>query len=292
MSSKDQVLRFIFDNTDIRGEVTTLNKCYFAATHHQELSNSLKKVLGEFLAAAVLMSQTLKFNGTLTVQARGDGALSLIMADVSNNGDVRGILQQNQDTTLNNISQLNLPELIGKGVLSIIISPERGERYQGIIPLEHPTLAECLSSYFENSEQLPTKLWLFANDQNCGGIFLQRLPAQKVTDDQKRKDQWETAIQLAQTTTENELFELDHTQLLYRIFNEMNCRAFKAENLQFNCKCGLEKGEEAIISLGEKDARQLILEQSTININCQFCGQKYGYKNNDLDRIFKRKSLH
>lgn len=288
----DQVLRFIFDKSDIRGEITTLSDSYQTAISHQNLTPEIKILLGEFLAAAVLMSRILKFEGTLTIQARGDGPLSLVMADVSNTGEVRCVAHTNSD--INSVETIgsDLPSLIGKGVLTIIIDPEKGERYQGIVPLDHKTLAKCLTHYFESSEQLPTRLWLHSNGEVCGGLFLQCLPAQEVRDSQTRSDQWETALQLANTATENELFNIPHTELLYRIFNEFNCRVFSPEQLKFSCRCSSQKGENAVLSLGEIEARELVLEQDAISINCQFCGQKYIYGDKDLDKIFKRSSFH
>lgn len=293
MSSNDTILRFLFDKTDIRGEITLLEKSYQEAISHQDIPAPLKQLLGEFLAATVLVSQTLKFDGILTVQARGQGPVSLIMADVSNRGEVRCILQQNSEhEPVKDYTGLSLPELIGQGALSIIIEPKKGERYQGIVPLEHDTLAECLCHYFVQSEQLPTRMWLFSNGTKCGGLFLQCLPSQIVQDVEQRNEQWQTATQLAATIKQDELFDLNLEDCLYRLFNEFECRVFPEKPLKFRCKCSEEKTLDAVYSLGEKDARKLIAEQDVINIDCQFCGKKYIISEEKLDSVFNKKTIH
>lgn len=285
---KDQIHRFLFDATDIRGEIVTLEQSFLAATQHQALSPWCKSLLGEFLAAVSLLSETLKFDGILTLQARGDGDVPLIMAETDQLGHVRGIIKPASSAPLAtlDLGDAPLPEVIGNGVLVMTIDPKIGERYQGIVPLEKDTLAECLSDYFERSEQLATQFLLFSSPEKCSGMLLQALPAQKVKDAAQREDQWQTVVQLAKTVKQEELFELEHASLLYRLFNEMECRLFPGKTIQFNCSCSKKRSANAITSLGKADAIELIEQQKKIEIDCEFCGSQYTFTRKDIDSLF------
>lgn len=291
-SMTDATHRFVFENTDIRGNLATLSGSYRAIVSNQSLPVSLQPLLGEFVAAVALLSETLKYDGILTLQVRGNGPVPLIVADCTNDGDLRGIIELGEHQPLPDYSGLTLPELIGDGVLSLTVDPEHGQRYQGLVPLEGDTLADCLALYFAQSEQLPTKLWLFADQNHCGGLMLQGLPAQQVTDLDQRKEQWQTAVQLANTVTPDELFSLPANDLLYRLFNELGCRLFAAREFRFHCSCNRARGENAISSLGKEEAFALLAEQNgKIAVDCHFCGQHYAFKEEDLQRLFSG-SMH
>src|SRR5690606_8944081 len=150
-----QLQRFIFESCDIRGAIVNLHQSYLEARAHQTLSPTENIVLGEFLAAIALLGDSLKFKGILTLQARGDGAIPLIMADINHNMQIRGIVKKHQQLALPQHT-LALPELLGQAVLSMTIDPEKGERYQGIVPLQKENIAQCLNEYFAQSEQLPS----------------------------------------------------------------------------------------------------------------------------------------
>ncbi len=144
MTDNDLLHKFIFDNTDIRGEIVTLNNSLDEMLISQSYPASVKQLLGEFMAAVALLSSTLKFDGILTLQARGDGPLPLIMAEVSNsaansNKQLRCVAKLSTSSDRDDINELLLnsvlPNLIGKGILSIIIDLTKCNRYLGIFPL-------------------------------------------------------------------------------------------------------------------------------------------------------------
>ncbi|WP_185233471.1 Hsp33 family molecular chaperone HslO [Teredinibacter franksiae] len=289
----DKTHRFIFDNTDLRGQLVSLQESYQKVLLQQQLPPVLLPVLGEFIAAVALLSEVLKFEGILTLQVRGDGLVPLIMAEANDSGHVRGIMNLRPDLTENgalpDCTQFDissLKKLVGEGVLTMTVDPQQGERYQGIVPLEGESLGDSLAHYFEQSEQLPTRIWLFANNKNCGGLMLQSLPAQKVKDHSEREQQWNTTVQLANTVTADELFQLAHEQLLYRLFNEFECRVFPAREIQFRCSCSRQRSENAIASLGKQESFELLQEKGKIGIDCQFCGKHYSFNKNDLEGLF------
>ena len=292
MPSKDQLHRFIFDQTDIRGEIIHLNDTIKSQNAIHPLPPMVQKLLGEFMAAAALMSSTLKFDGIFTLQARGSGSIPLIMAEVSQNQHLRAIAHLNEHVDLPKQADPNLPELIGTdAVLSIIIDPTKGERYQGIVPLDAATLAECVEHYFQQSEQLPTKLWLVSDDNQAAGFFLQRLP-QQLADSETNHEAWQNRVQLANTVTADELMNLPHEALLMRLFHEEGVRIFDPKALSFKCSCSRTRTSNALIQLGKEELDSIIQEQGTISVDCQFCGHQYRFDKDDVDQLFSPPTQH
>ncbi len=301
MSDTDLLHRFIFDDCDIRGQIVSLRD-----SHREVLSNNpyppaLQKLLGEFLAAVSLLSSTLKFDGMIVLQARGEGAISTIMAECNHHQDLRGIIRLNPHTTLSDdqAEQGSFRELLGQGVLVISIEPKhtenfsgRLERYQGIVPLEKETLAGCLEDYFTQSEQLPTRIWLAADEQHAGGLFVQALPQQLAANAEDNRDQWETITTLASTITTEELLDLDHATLLHRLFHEHPVRLFDPQPLAFSCSCSRERSADALLTLGKDDVEALLLEQKGIDIDCQFCNQHYHFSAADVRELLGGGTLH
>lgn len=297
--SADSATRFYFDDCDVRGEMVTLNSTVAEALRHQELPSEAKCLLAEFLSAAALLAGILKFKGILTLQIRGDGLIPLIMAESNHERHLRGVAKLATDNTgetidSTQISGKNLRELVGNGVLTLTIDPEQGQRYQGIVPLEGNTIAECLTHYFCQSEQLPTRLWLYGSERAAGGFFLQALPSSQPYDDgQKRQNDWQTLEILAATLTEQESLTLEHDVQLMRLFHEFSLRVASNASVKFECTCSQERSENAVAAIGHADAYALLKEQNSIKIDCQFCGQHYALDSHDLDRIFgQNKVIH
>ena len=292
MPSPDQIHRFIFDNTDIRGEIVTLHESIEAQRERLKLPEPVQTLLGEFIAAAVLMSSTLKFKGIFTLQARGNGAVPAMMAEVRNNETVRGIATLSETQSINPNIEPFLPNVIGdKGILSIILDPDDGERYQGIVPLDAPSLAECIEHYFQQSEQLPTKIWLSSNKTTAAGLFIQMMP-QQVTDSETNQEAWNNRIQLANTITAEELINLEHEQLLMRLFHEEGVRLYEPSPLRFECSCSKARCSQALIQLGETEMQNIIDEQGVVHVDCQFCGYQYEYNQTDIAMLFAPPTTH
>lgn len=301
MPSNDLLNRFIFDDCDIRGELVTLGDSYREILSHNEYPAAIQKLLGEFLAAVGLLSSTLKFDGMIILQARGDGAISTIMAECNHHNNIRGIVRLKEDAELSaqQAQHAGMQELLGNGVLVITIEPKRAEnfggkleRYQGIVPLEKETLAGCLEDYFQQSEQLATRLWFAANEQNASGFLIQALPQQLKTNAEENRDHWETIEALADTITPEELLSLDHEQILYRLFHEQPVRVFEPTQVKFACSCSRERSESALLSLGKHEVEELLLEKGSINIDCQFCNQHYHFSPEDVRVLLGGKTLH
>lgn len=301
MPSNDVLNRFIFDDCDIRGELVTLSESYREILSQNNYPPAIEKLLGEFLAAISLMSSTLKFDGMIILQARGDGVISTIMAECNHHNNIRGIVRLKDDIELSEdlAQQGSMQELLGNGVLAITIEPKRAEnfggkleRYQGIVPLERETLAECLEDYFQQSEQLATRFWFTADGNHASGFLIQSLPNQLKTNAEENKDHWETIEALADTITPEELLTLDHEQILYRLFHEQPVRVFDATQVKFACSCSRERSESALLALSKTEVEELLIEKGSIDIDCQFCNQHYHFSPEDVRKLLGGNILH
>jgi molecular chaperone Hsp33 len=277
--TNDDSYRFLFQNADIRGETVILDNVLkdLLATH--EYGPGVQKLLGEFAAATVVISNNLKFDGKVVLQGRGDGPISLIMVECSSDGHIRGIARGALDAP-----EGSLRTHLAEGVLTLTIEPEIGQRYQGIIAIQRDELADVLSDYFEQSEQLATKFWLSTRAGASAGLMLQQLPKQLVTSEEARLDQWQTLCALADTMTPDELLDTETDRLLFRLFNEWDVKRFKPKRIRFSCNCSRDRSLNAIRLLPDHEITELFEEQQTVTMNCEMCGESYHFTRNDVDQ--------
>ncbi|AYC34725.1 Hsp33 family molecular chaperone HslO [Pseudomonas cavernae] len=276
--------RFLFDDSDVRGELVALDASYRHVLAKHAYPEPVAQLLGEMLAAAALLVGTLKFDGLLVLQARSAGAVPLLMVECSSERELRGIARYHAEQIA---AGSGLHELMPDGTLTMTVEPARGQRYQGIVPLEGSNLADCLSSYFATSEQLPTRFWLNADGQRARGLLLQQLPADRLQDSEARAANWEHVVTLAGTLSTEELLGLDNETLLHRLYHEEALRLFEPRALQFRCSCSRDRSARALISLGQADVEQLLAEHGgEVVIDCQFCNQRYAFDAADVAQLF------
>ena len=279
-AATDQLLRFIFDGTDVRGEWVQLDRAFQEALVNHHYPPPVRALLGEFLAAVSLLGATLKFDGAIALQARSEaGQIPLIMAEASSALTVRAIVSGAEGAVGGDFQTL-----LGKGVLSITIEPKQGQRYQGIVALEAHSLARCLEAYFEQSEQLSTRIWLCADAQRAAGLFLQELPSQRAASE--RIEQWRHLCALADTVQAEELLQLPGDELLYRLFHQDQLRLLRRDNVQFRCSCSRERTASMLFSLGRAELDDILREQGMIQVNCEFCNQLYRFDAADVAALF------
>ena len=284
MTSHDFTQRFLFDETDVRGELATLDRSYAEVLAKHPYPEPVAQLLGEMLAAAALLCGTLKFEGLLVLQARSSGPIPLLMVECSSEREVRGIARYEEEAIS---ASASLGELMPDGVLALTIDPRHGQRYQGIVPLEGANLAECLSGYFATSEQLPTRFWLNADGRRARGLLLQQLPPARIKDAQARQDSWEHVVTLADTLTAEELLGLDNEVILHRLFHEETVRLFDEQGVAFNCSCSRDRAANALVSMGRPEVETLLDEQQgEIRVDCQFCNEQQVFDAADIAQIF------
>jgi molecular chaperone Hsp33 len=277
-SERNLTRKFIFEEADVRGEIVHLDGAYREIIDIHQYPPGVSRLMGEFLAASVLLSTTIKFEGRLVLQAQSQGEVPLLMAECSNDLAVRAIARGVQEAT-----GTEFGSLLRDGHLAITIEPHEGQRYQGIVPLDGHDLASCIESYFENSEQLATRLWLASNGTMAGGLLLQQLPEQVVRDADLRQEQWQHACTLAETIQQEEVLGLAQETLLYQLFHQDRVRLFPGQEVRFACSCSRERCHNALLSIGPTELLRLLEEEDQVTMDCEFCNQQYRFQRSDFD---------
>jgi len=288
MSHFDQLQRFIFEHADVRGALVQLEKTHFDAIASHDYPAPIQALLSEFLCATIMLSTSLKFEGTITLQARSEGPLSAIMADCSSHTKVRCIAQYDEAADPA-VFDVPFNELFKSGVLALTIDPAQGKRYQGIVPLEADSLAGALAEYFKQSEQLDSKLWFFNDENHCAGMMLQVLPGENVLPKSENSAFFEHIGTIANTLKPEEILSLEAEEVLHRLYHEETVRVFDPADVEFECSCSVDKIAQALSSVPQQEMIQALEEnQGTLKIDCQFCNQVYQFDRNDLDLIYAK----
>ncbi|MEQ5801168.1 Hsp33 family molecular chaperone HslO [Halomonas sp. H10-9-1] len=277
----DQIQRFLFDNTNVRGELVTLEQAYADVLDRHAYPPAVNHLLGELLAAVALLTDTVKLDGTLSIEVRGNGALALLMAESNPGGELRAIARMAEDAAIPDESA-GFRELVGEGQIMITLDPREGHRYQGIVALDRDSLADCLADYFAQSEQLPTRLWLAADGLRAGGLLLQRMPDESQNQD---LDAWERSVHLAATVKQEELLGLAPEALLQRLYHEETVRIFPPKALRFGCTCSRERIADALVTLGAEELRDVVAEQGGIETQCHFCHTRYAFSEEEVEAL-------
>lgn len=283
-SDRDSLHRFVFEKHNVRGELVHLNRSVQTALATHPYDQVTAAILGEALGAVALLTSILKFKGRLTLQLQSEGPLRLLVAQCSDSLHVRGLAHGDVAPG----TDASLQTLAVKGRVVMTIEPDEGQRYQGIVPLEGDSLSACLESYFERSEQLPTRIWLNAVSGEVFGMLLQKLPDDAATDRAGNDDDaWNRLTLLADTLTADEMHALDDEQILHRLFHEEDVRLFGREPVSFRCSCDRERVGDALRGLGREDAEALVKEQGAISTTCEFCNRLYEFDPVDVAGLFK-----
>lgn len=283
MHQNDQLVRFIFRELDVRGEVVQVGVSLDHMLQNHDYPFPVKQLLAELVAATSLLTATLKFEGQIAVNLQGNGPIRFISVNGNHLQEFRGVARLQQE-----IKGDSFRELVGdQGHLLVTITPLQGERYQGIIPLEGDSLTSTLESYFQQSEQLPTRLYLHTDigteHSRAAGMLIQVLPV----DPQKARVDFEHVIALSDTLTREEMLDLPIEESLYRLFHQEVVELYPAQPLRFVCGCSREKCESAIISLGAQAIDEHIAE-GFLDISCEYCNTTYKFDVTALDML-KRK---
>lgn len=279
MKEQDQILRFLFEEHAVRGQHISLDASWRKIVEQSDAEGVAQALLGQALTAAAMLIETLKINGSISLQIRGGGAIHLLVAEANSERTIRGIVRQTRDPQ----ALQTLAEIFGSEKLVITIKDGNAKPHQGIVPLNGDNLAEALQTYFNQSEQLPTRLWLASNEESCGGLLLQKLPEQ--VDD---PDAWNRIGLLAETIRDEELLTLSSEQLLHRLFHEEKLRVFEPSTIEFACTCSRERTRDMLISLGEAEINDIMEHQQQASITCEFCNSQYHFDNVDLELLFKQ----
>ncbi|EOI5727018.1 Hsp33 family molecular chaperone HslO [Cronobacter malonaticus] len=285
MAQHDQLHRYLFENYAVRGELVTVSETWKQILENHDYPMPVKTLLGELLVATSLLTATLKFAGDITVQLQGDGPMTLAVINGNNRQQMRGVARVQGDVP----ADADLKTLVGNGYLVITITPEEGERYQGVVGLEGDTLAACLEDYFMRSEQLPTRLFIRTGEAQgqpaAGGMLLQVLPAQDA-----QADDFNHLATLTETIKADELFTLPANDVLWRLYHEEEVTVYDPQAVEFKCTCSRERCADALRTLPDEEVAQILEEDGEVDMHCDYCGTHYVFDAMDIAGIRKNAS--
>lgn len=285
---------FQLEGQPVRGRAVRLGSALDGAITAR-YPDIVARMLGEAMLVGALVAQSLKFEGRLVIQCHGTnkGAISLLMADCTSSGNIRGYARWDADK----LKEIELDNrapgantLLGGGTFSMTIDqgPDM-DLYQGLAEIEGESLSACAEHYFQQSEQIPTKIRLACGQSvdetgshwRGGGMIIQ-----KVANDESRADTddaWNTACSLFATLSDAELIDPDLSQnsLLFRLFHEGGVRVIGAHDVKAQCACSRERLYTTLKSF-DANAISDMAEDGIITANCEFCNTDYVFTLEDL----------
>lgn len=290
----DQLHRFLFTKHDIRGELVCISDTWQQLLNNHHYPPAVQTLLGEVLVATSLLTATLKFAGDITVQLQGDGPLKLLVINSNHQQQLRGVARLAGDVP----EQASLTDLLGNGIMVITLTPEQGERYQGVVDLDGDSLSTCLENYFQRSEQLATRLFIHTTHQHgqpvAAGILLQTLPARNTADNEPVSvSEQPLSINhplnhlgiLTDTLTSHELCYLPAEQVLWRLYHEEEVTLYPPQAISFHCSCSRQRCLDVLATLSKQEITAMLQQQNSTDMHCDYCGQHYLFSADDLSSL-------
>lgn len=297
----DKSYSFLIDSGLSKGQAVRTSEVLndiFALHRYPDRVNAF---LAETVTLGVILSASLKYDGTFTLQVQGDGAISALVVSVTGENKIRAYARFNEEALAQKEKKFQekptglVPAFIGQGHLAFsVVQNDSNEQYQGIVALEQATLTECVHQYFRQSEQIETAIRLSAGKKNadenewvCGAVMLQRMPAipslAKALGEDEAEELWRTAVILLNSTTDEELqnVKLPIEKLLYRLYHSNNINVFMPKEFVFGCRCSREKVIEMLKSFPAAELESM-QKDGKIDVDCQFCGKKYTVQTEEL----------
>jgi molecular chaperone Hsp33 len=277
----------------VRGRLIRLGALAEALLSRHNNPDVVKKLTGQALALTAGLATALKFNGSFSLQGKGDGAVPMLLADCTDAGTLRGYARVDPDKlSLLNGADAEAGALLGSGYLAFTVDqgPDM-DRYQGIVALEGETLAEMTGHYFATSEQLASRVWLAAGQTEAGwrgtALILERVAGEGGIDPEmnaaEQEDAWETALALASTLKEEEMLDdaLAPEQLLFRLFHAEGLVLDRPRPLSYGCRCSRARLTSVLEGFGDEDLDEMT-QSGEISMTCEFCNTTFRFARNEV----------
>ena len=273
--SGDGVIPFGFESLPVRGALIHLSRSWRRMLRDHDYDALVTETLGHAAAATGLIAQSLKFDGVATLQIQGAGAMQMLVMQCTSDLDVRGMAVVDTEKVATNFADL------ARGS-QCAVTVDNGDRpYQGIVEIDETSLAASLEHYFSRSVQVPSHVALVANDEVAGGVLLQQVPGQTIDE-----DDWSRLQFLAATLATKDFSGDVGLELIAKLFAEDDVRVHESRPVNFRCRCSARKIEDVLKTLGEKESREALAEQGSIEVICEYCGHRRHFDTVDVERLF------
>ncbi len=312
----DRVLPFAVNALDVRGRVVHLGPALDQILVRHAYPGKVAKLLGEAITLTTLLGTSLKFSGRFLLQTKTDGPVSMLVVDFTTPDRIRAYAAYDAAAVeaAEHEGRASPPELLGRGHLALTVDQGTdASRYQGIVSLEGQSLEDVAHTYFDQSEQIPTRIRLAVAEMltrepgqaprhtwRAGGLLVQFLPQSE--DRQRRRDlapgdapegslplpdddddAWAEAKSLVDTVEDLELTDPDVSpeRLLFRLFHERGVRVFDAQPVQDKCRCNRERVLDMLHQFTAEDVTDMTVDGKIV-VTCEFCGEKYDFDPDNL----------
>lgn len=286
----DQLARFWLERAPARGVVARLDQSIERALRDHDYPPAVKTVLRQLSGAAVLLASNLKQPATIVLQAQGDGDVPLLCVEATQAltfrayANVRAHARVADDATL-----AQMVDRHGNGRFILTIDPDVGQMYQGIVAMEHATVAENLQSYLSNSQQTDTRVWLREDGEALEACLLERLPEHSSQEDLKA---WDDVLASMEASFAQPFMPFPYSEWLNFAFASEDVRLHAAQPIAFACPCSIERVQSALKLVGAAELMPLAEERGAIETRCEFCGQAYRVERATLIELFAEQSAN
>lgn len=283
MSSDNSLQRILFEEINARCVWVQLDDVLSEVLERADYPPAVADLLARSLLIAAAMSSGIKFEGRITLQLQSSGPISLLTADCTEDGGLRGIARLREDAEPPESSAALFAELAASGVLSLTLDPAgRGQRWQGVVPLEGDSIDQAIEHYFARSEQLPTRFKLAVAKGRACALMIQKMPGEE-----QDADGWNRLWHLVETLGAEEMLASSGEQVMQRLFHAEKRRLFPARELHFHCPCTRERVAEVLHGLGAAELESLAIEQERVEVRCEFCNEAYYFDRVDLAALIQ-----
>jgi len=273
--SADSIIPFAFESLPVRGALIQMSRSWRRMQRDHDYEPLITQTLGHAAAATGLIAQSLKFDGAITLQIQGSGALQMLVMQCTSDLNMRGMA-----SVAEGIVSAGFPDLTENAHCAITV--DSGERpYQGIVAIEGESLSSSLEHYFERSVQVPSHVALVANENVAGGVLLQQMPGQEMGE-----DDWNRLHFILQTLTTRDFDGDAGLKLIGKLFAEDDVRVHEQRTVSFQCRCSDQKVEDILKMLGEQESREALNADGEIEVVCEYCGEKRLFDSVDVSRLF------
>lgn len=272
---QDSIHRFIFEHHAIRGEMVRLDEASQQLLKRHNYPPFLANLLQQAALVSILLANSIKFDGKISLQLLTPGLLKMLIVQATSDLTFRGLIRF--DDSLCD-DELKFADLARSGQMCITIEPEKGERYQGVVPLDGSSLAECVENYFLRSEQLATRLWLFSNGEQAFGVMLQAMPGME------QPEVFEHLNILTNTLTAEECFSTPSETLLHRLFHQESVKHLGANLVGFACGCSEKKMLNSLSAMSDDEIHDIFDKEGQIEVTCEFCLNQFNFTELDIKK--------
>ena len=276
MSSADSVVPFVFESLPVRGALIEMAASWRRMLEDHSYDRLIRDTLGHAAAATGLIAHSLKFDGAVTLQIQGEGALRMLVMQCTSDLELRGMAKADPAIPAADFGDL-------AHIAHCAITVDAGERpYQGIVEINRSSLSASLENYFDRSVQVPSHVALVSDGEKACGLLLQQMPGSAGVN----VDDWNRLGFIAETLSIRDFESEAGIELLRKLFAEDDLRVFDPKPVRFQCRCSGGRAEQVLRMLGEAEVRETLDERGDVEVICEYCGRRRNFDAVDVTRLF------